>query len=237
MTHKPLLAGAALAACLAVPAQAYDGNDWLVRAGVTWVTPNASSSDINLPTNLVAEADVEDNVQLGLTGVYMFDSHWGIELLASTPFEHDIKAKGKGAIAGTTVDAGSTKHLPPTLSVQYYPRGNQSGWQPYLGLGLNYTLFFNEDVDGELVSLLGSLTDGAVDDANLDLDQSIGLALQAGVDIPVMDQLAINLAVWYIDINTDATVTALASGAEAAEVEFDVDIDPWVFNVGIAYRF
>ncbi len=221
----------------AVPGHAYEAGDVVLRLGATMVAPEAKSGDINLPTGLVAEADVDDDIQLGIIPVYMVDSHWGVELLAATPFEHDIEAKGKGAIAGTTLDAGSTKHLPPTLSVQYYPRGGESGWQPYIGVGVNYTLFFDEDVDSELIDLLGDLTGGAVTDANLDLENSFGLSAQAGVDIPVTENLGINLAVWYIDIDTRAEITAMASGMEAAKVKFDVDIDPWVFNLGIAYRF
>jgi outer membrane protein len=85
--------------------------------------------------------------------------------------------------------------------------------------------------------LLGSLTDGAVNGADLDLDDSWGLALQAGVDIPINDNWAFNVGVWYLDIDTTAEITAKADGATAAKVKFDVDIDPWVYNVGIAYKF
>ena len=219
------------------PAWSYEAGDWILRLGATTVNPDVSSDTINLPTGLTAEADVNDDTQLGIIPAYMVTPNWGVELLAATPFRHDIEAKGTGDIAGVTLDAGKTKHLPPTLMVQWYPRGGQEGWQPYVGFGANYTTFFNEEVDGELIALLGELTSGAVDDANLDLDDSFGLAAQVGVDIPVGDNISLNLGVWYIDIGTDATVTAKSQGAEIAEVKFDVDLDPWVYNVGIAYRF
>lgn len=218
-------------------ASAYSQGDWILRAGLATVAPNASSDDINLPTGLVAEADVDDDTQISIVPAYMITDNLAIEVLAATPFEHDIEAQGKGAIAGTNLAAGSTKHLPPTVSLQWYPRAGQSGWQPYIGAGLNYTTFFDEDTDGALVSLLGDLTGGAVDGASLDLEDSWGLSAQAGVDIPINDNWAVNLAVWYIDIGTEATVTATSGGAEAAVVEFDVDIDPWVYNIGVAYRF
>lgn len=231
-----------MAICLAlasgaVGASAYEQGDWILRAGITTVAPEASSDDINLPTGLVAEADVDDDTQLGIIPAYMITDNLAIEVLAATPFEHDIEAKGKGAIAGTNLAAGSTKHLPPTVVVQWYPRAGQTGWQPYLGVGLNYTTFFDEDTDGELVGLLGSLTEGAVDGADLDLDDSWGLAAQAGVDFPINDHWAFNVAIWYLDISTEAKVTATAGGAPAAVVEFDVDIDPWVYNIGVAYKF
>jgi outer membrane protein len=217
---------------LGSPAWSYEAGDWVLRAGITTVDPDASSDNIVLP-GATAEADVDDDTQLGILGAYMVTNNIGIELLAATPFKHNIEAD---VVGGPTLDAGDTKQLPPTLSVQWYPRGGSDGWQPYIGVGLNYTVFFNEEVNGELIDTLGALIPG-VDNANLDLDESFGLAAQAGVDIPVGENLSVNLGVWYMDISTEATITAYSAGDSVAEVEFDVDIDPWVYNVGIAYKF
>jgi outer membrane protein len=230
----------ALAVALAggsVVGHAYEQGDWILRVGATTVDPDTDSDDINLPGGLVAKADVDSDTQLGIIPAYMVTDQFGVEVLAATPFKHDIEAQGQGSIKGTNLDAGSTKHLPPTVSVQWYPRGGQSGWQPYIGAGVNYTAFFDEDVDNQLIGLLGSLTSGAVNDADLDLDNSWGIALQAGVDIPIDEHWAFNAGVWYIDIDTKAEITAKANGATAATVKFDVELDPWVYNVGIAYKF
>jgi outer membrane protein len=219
-------------------AQAYEQGDWVLRVGATTVSPDTNSDDINLPGGLVAEAEVDNNTQLGIIPAYMITDSLAIEVLAATPFKHDIEAQGQGSISGTNLDAGSTKQLPPTISLQWYPLGGQSGrWQPYIGAGVNYTYFFDEKTDGALVGLLGSLTNGAVDDADLSLDDSWGLALQAGLDIAIDDHWAFNAGVWYIDLGTTAEITAKAAGATAAKVKFDVQIDPWVYNVGIAYKF
>ncbi len=236
--NKLLYITAAVAmACAASTGHSYEQGDWILRVGATTVSPDVDSDDIYLPTGLVAKADVDDDTQLGIIPVYMVTDYFAVEVLAATPFEHNIEARGKGAIQGTNLDAGSTKQLPPTVSLQLYPRGGLSGWQPYLGVGVNYTTFFDEDVDNQLIGLLGSLTSGAVNGADLDLDDSWGLALQAGVDIPFDDHWAFNVGVWYLDIDTTAEITAKANGATAAKVKFDVDIDPWVYNVGIAYKF
>ena len=207
----------------AMAVQAYEQGDWVLRAGATTVDPDTDSDLID--ESIPYKVDVDDDTQLGIIPVYMVTDKWAVEVLAATPFEHDI------TVENTPIDAGSTKHLPPTVSVQWYPRGGSEGWQPYIGLGVNYTIFFDEDADNELVDFLG------VDDADLDLDDSFGLAAQAGVDIPINDNWAINLAVWYIDIDTEAEVTAKVAGETVAKVDFDVDIDPWVYNIGIAYKF
>jgi len=220
-----------------VMAQAYEQGDWIIRFGATTVDPDTDSDNINLPADLVAKAEVDDDTQFGFMPTYMVTDTWAVEILAATPFEHDIEAQGQGAIKGVNLPAGSTKHLPPTVSVQWYPRGGKPGWQPYIGFGVNYTIFFDEEADNQLIGLLGDLTDGAVNDADLDLDDSFGLAGRAGVDIPFAENWAINLAVWYIDIDTTAEITPKASGTSLDKVKFDVELDPWVYNIGIAYKF
>ncbi len=221
---------AAIAASLlggAVSTQAYEEGDWIVRVGATTVAPNESSDNIILPTSpptVLNGVTVSDDTQLGLIGAYMFTDTVGIELLASTPFEHDI------SVRGTSIDAGTAKQLPPTLSLQWYPRGDQDGWQPYLGMGINYTIFFDEEVDPDLEDALGAIIGAS--EVDLELDDSIGLSAQAGVDFPITDKLSINLGVWYIDLGTTAKIKT-----DVGSVKFDVDIDPWVYNVGIAYKF
>ena len=217
--------------------QAYEQGDWVLRVGATMVAPKSDNGDVGLPTGLTAEIDVDDDTQLGIIPAYMMTDNVGFELLAATPFEHAIEAQGQGAINGTNLDAGSTKHLPPTLMFQYYPRGGKPGWQPYISAGLNYTQFFDEEVDNQLIDTLGALTGGAVDDADLDLDQSWGGALQVGVDVPFSEHWAFNAAVWYIDLDTTAKLTPKSNGASLDTVDFDVHIDPFVYNIGVAYRF
>jgi outer membrane protein len=211
----------------ALSVQAYEEGDWIVRVGAVTVAPNESSDNIVLPTNpptVLKGASVGDDTQLGLIGAYMLSDTVGLELLAATPFEHDI------SIRGTSINAGTTKQLPPTLSLQWYPRGGQDGWQPYLGMGVNYTIFFDEEVDPDLENALGAIIGASTVD--LELDNSVGISAQAGMDFPITEKFSINLGVWYIDLGTTATIKT-----DVGRVKFDVDIDPWVYNVGIAYRF
>ncbi len=219
----------ALAAALAggtVMAQAYEKGDFVLRLGAVNVSPESDSSNINLPTLPTLHAEVEDDTQFGIIPMYMVTDNVGIELLAATPFEHDITLNGKGV----NLDAASTKHLPPTITAQWYPRGGKEGWQPFLGLGVNYTIFFDEETTKELDSTLNTIL-GATD-VDLDLDNSFGLAAQAGVDIPFAKNWALSLEVWYIDIQTNATVST-----DVGDVNFKTQIDPFVYHVGIAHRF
>lgn len=193
--NKTLLLSLAIAA--ASPAFAYEAGDIMLRVGAAQVTPDVSTDAV------LAGIDVDDDTQLGLAATYMVTSKFGVEVLAATPFKHDITA------GGTKV--GSTKHLPPTVTAQFYPLDHATV-QPYVGAGLNYTHFWGEDLGG------AGLTD------------SIGLALEAGVDIKVTDSVYINAAVWKIDINTDLET---AAGAKVGEIE----LDPLAAMVGVAFKY
>lgn len=231
-TITKILAASTICA-LASFSQAYEGGDIIARAGLASVQPNDSSSQLRLaagngPATPIAGSGalVEDDQQLGLTFVYMLNPNVGVELLASTPFNHDIKAD-TGALDLGVVPAGSTKHLPPTLSLQYYFRGMQEGWQPYAGVGVNYTYFFDEDVSSTIESALNG-----GQKATLDLSNSLGLAAQVGADFPLGENLVLNAAVWYIDIETDATIRL-----DGARVKTSVSIDPWVYMLGLGMKF
>ncbi|MEY2908752.1 MAG: hypothetical protein RLZZ602_1275 [Pseudomonadota bacterium] len=224
---KPVMIMSAMG-LISVQANAYEAGDWIARVGAITVAPDEKSDSIVLPTAPAATTlpgvSVDNDTQLSAMGVYMLSDSLGVEVLAATPFSHDISLKG------VNIPAGDTQHLPPTVSVQWYPRGNTSGWQPYLGLGLNYTIFFSEDPSQELTDALGGLL--GANRVALRLEDSFGLAAQAGVDIPLNDRWSLNMGVWWVDINTTAKVKT-----DVGTVKFDVELDPMVYNIGIAYRF
>jgi outer membrane protein len=206
---------------LAAPAAlAHDAGDFYVRVGATNVNPDDPNGDIDLsavdPALAKQDIDVDDAWSLTFTGSYQWTENWAVELLAAYPFEHDIDVEGLGKV-------GSTKHLPPTLSLQYHflPKGK---FQPYVGAGLNYTIFFDDGAEGVLSDLGGDLEIE---------DDSFGLAGQVGFDYMFNDQWFINLDLRYINIETKAKVTIPGVGT----IKEDVDINPWVYGVNIGYKF
>lgn len=208
-------------------AAAYEAGDIIVRVGAVTVDPHESSSDVTLNGDgLGAGVGVDSNTQLGFTGTYMITNQVGIELLAATPFSHTVSGSGTLDALGIHKVA-DIKHLPPTLTAQYYFLEPSSKVQPYAGLGLNYTMFFDEEASSQLESGLGAEYD-------VELDDSIGLAAQLGVDCLFDDHWALNVAVWYIDIDTTATID---SKDGTVRIKSDVDVDPLVYMIGAAYKF
>lgn len=238
---KVTIWGVLLSSVLAANAVAYESGDFFVRFGGVWVSPNESSDGVAIPALGVApidgtEAEVDINGQLGLTINYMFSPLFGVELLAATPFQHDITANLNGFQAGLSVPAGETHQLPPTLSAIYYPLGNSDSLiQPYLGAGLNYTIFFDTDVTADLEALTGNLANaGGPVPLDLDLDNSLGLAVQVGADYAINEKWHINASLRWIDISTDATFTS--SLGDTITVD-NVDIDPLVWQLNFGYKF
>ncbi|MCB2381515.1 MULTISPECIES: outer membrane protein OmpW [Shewanella] len=210
-TVSTLIAATLLAAGFSASVSAHQAGDIIVRAGAIVVAPNESSD----PVATFGEFKVSNNTQLGLNFGYMLTDNFGVELLAATPFSHDVSLAGVGKIA-------ETKQLPPTLVAQYYFGNSQSVVRPYIGVGVNYTNFYDNEFTNDLG---GALTD-------LSMTTSWGLAAQAGVDYQVNKNWLVNASVWYAQISSD--VKFKLSGDT---VVIGTDIDPWVYMVSVGYTF
>ncbi|MBE0452245.1 MAG: outer membrane beta-barrel protein [Roseovarius sp.] len=203
MTKITALTLAALMASTAAPALAQSKGDITLGLGLGWVEPSQNSN------TLAGKVDVDGNLRPTLTVEYFIADRIGIELLAAWPFQHDVNLQGAGKVA-------EVKHLPPTLSLQYH-FVNASPITPFVGAGINYTYFFDETGKGALAGV------------NVDLDDSWGLALHAGLDYAISERAALRADIRYIDIETDVKV----GGADIGKVK----IDPWVFNIAYVMKF
>lgn len=225
--RKTLLTTAILAATIASPAAyAHEAGDIIVRAGAITVTTHESTSGVKTSGlgNLGGKATLNNDTQLGLNFAYMVTDNIGIELLAASPFKHDVHVKGTG-IPYVDGKLGSLKHLPPTLSAVYYPMDSKSAFQPYVGAGINYTWFFDE-------KLSSSAKNSALAASGFKVKNSWGLAAQVGADYMLTDKLMVNGQIRYIDIDTDATLNTVAG-----RTKVNVDVKPWVYMVGLGYKF
>ncbi len=205
-------------AAIATPSLAADPGNWLVRGRVIHVTPNDRSGEVT--TLAGSGVGVGDDTTAELDITYMLRPNWGLELILGTT-QHDLTGKGTIANLGKI---GKTALLPPTLTLQYHfaPKADV---RPYAGIGVNYSKFYNEKSTNSLDTGLGGPT-------SINLDDSWGLAAQAGVDVGLKNDWFVNFDLKYIQIETKAT---LVTGGTTRTV--DVDINPWVFGIGIGKRF
>ncbi len=212
---KTLCNLAVIAALVSPQVLAHEEGDLLLRVGAVSVMPNDSSDKI---LGSQEELEVNSNTQLGLTLSYMLTDNISLDILAATPFSHDISTNLLGL--GTIAD---TKHLPPTLMVQYYFGDPRSDFRPYAGAGLNYTIFFEEGFNSKGKG--AGLSD-------LELDDTFGLVANVGIDYMLDDGWFLNASAWYANIETEATYKA-----GGAEQKTDVKINPWVLMIGGGYKF
>lgn len=201
-----------LAVLLPQMALAHEAGDFFMRAGSATVRPTEGSDNVLG----MGGFDVSNNTQMGLTFTYMATDHIGVELLAATPFRHKVGLGPTGNIA-------TVRQLPPTLMAQYYFMDSQSKGRPYVGVGINYTTFY--DADFNSTGRSAGLSDLSVKD-------SWGVAGQVGLDYQINRDWMLNASLWYMDIDTEVKFKA-----NGQQQNIDTRIDPWVFFFGVGYRF
>jgi outer membrane protein len=221
-----LLATSALVA-ISSPSLAQDfkvksAGDIVIRARGLAVLPQEKGTLNNTSLGNIGTVDVGNDYIPEVDFSYFFTDNIAAELIAGTS-RHKVKGNLNGL--GNSIEIGKVSLLPPTLTVQYHflPKERIS---PYVGAGLNYTLFYNEDAAKTANSAGLSVT-------KTDYKNRFGFALQAGVDVALTGAWSLNLDVKKIFLKTD--VTASVNGA--LPVTSKVTLDPWLVGVGVGYRF
>jgi outer membrane protein len=200
-----------------------DFKKWMVRVRGVGVIPSESASigviggDVDISNTFIPELDF----------TYFFTKNIAAELILGTT-KHEVKTVGSdiSAVGGSTnasVDLGSVYLLPPTLTVQYhfFPM-TEKVFKPYVGAGINYTIFYNEKA--------GSVVKG------INYDNAVGFATQAGFDLMLDDTFFINMDVKRLFLTTDVRVDA-SNLAAGLSIPAKVNIDPWLLGFGVGMRF
>lgn len=187
--------------------------NWQVRLRGVAVQPNEKSEvsaiggDVNISNSFIPELDF----------TYFFNKNFAAELILGTT-KHDVVDE-KSALGD--VDLGNVWLLPPTLTLQYhfYPTKTL---KPYLGAGLNYTIFYG-------------VKSGAVKDVKY--DNALGFALQGGVDYMLNDKYFLNFDLKKLFLKTDVDVDASNAVPGATSVPAEVNIDPLLIGFGVGMKF
>jgi outer membrane protein len=193
--------------------------DVLLRARTILIAPNEDSGSV-LPALRGERVKVNDSFMPEIDATYMATDNIGFELIASTT-KH--KASGTRGTTGSIGQLASTWVLPPTLTAQYH-FAPLSHVRPYVGAGINYTIFWNENASAGL--------EAAVGPTRVHMKDSIGWAAQAGIDVDITPKVFVNLDVKYIDIDTAVRLDTTAAGAQRVKL----GLDPLVFGLGVGMR-
>lgn len=219
-TVNTIALGVAIAATLgSTPLMAYKTGDMILRAGAAGVFPAEESGHLDAVPG--ARVEGSDAWSLGITFTYMLSDRIGLGILGAYPFNHNLESNATLVSAlGDNGNIGKTRQLPPTVTLQWHFPTVASSFHPYVGAGVNYTMFFDED------------TRGPLNGVDLNVDNSLGLAGEAGLDYVMENDWILSAQAWYINIEPEARLR----GGGLNE-KFDIEIDPWVFMVGIGRIF
>lgn len=231
---KTLLAILMASAFAPAVAMAEQG-DWVVRLRAAHINADEDSKlgrltndawgggAANSVLNQGAELEVESNTIPELDISYYVTKNIALELILAVGSKHDVNIHKNGdvgqAVPGSH-DLGEVNVLPPTLTVQWHFMPDQM-FDPYVGAGINYTRFMDNSLD-----LAGN---------QIRVDRnSWGPAIQAGFDINLKDGWLINADIKKLWIDTDVKMNLAGAGYRKID---ELDIDPWVFGIGIGKKF
>jgi len=189
-------------ACAQTHLDMFSKERFQIRLRGIGVAPDESSS-----VNIGGSVDVGDAVAPEVDITYFFTDKIGAELIAATT-QHEVDYSS-GA------NLGKTWLLPPTVTLQYHPFRGQD-FSPYVGAGLNYSIFYSEETGT-------GFTD-------LEIDGGFGYALQAGFDYWLSENWGLNADVKKLWLDIDAELND-------GNIRADIDLDPWIIGAGVSYRF
>lgn len=183
---------------------------WQIRLRALGVITNNSGrvngidgSDLSYSDTIVPELDIS----------YYFTDNIAAELILGTTFAN-IDAAGSIDALGKV---GKTWLLPPTLTLQYHFT-DFGAFKPYVGAGVNYTLFYNQSGKGAF--------------SDLDVKNEFGAALQVGFDYMLDEHWGVNFDVKKLFLEPEWKVKL-----DGAPLSGKAKLDPWLIGTGITYRF
>jgi len=223
-----MTAAVAMAAAfsLTLPAQARAGDNagkWQVKVLGTAVLPSGALTDVDkdlvgLPGTLETRAN--DNYVPTVAIEYFFSRNFSVETICCVT-QHDVD--GTAGLPGAELVADA-KIIPPTFTLKYH-LDTGTGIKPYVGAGPTYFIFIDEQPGAAAVAL------GA---DGFRLNDKFGVALQAGVDVPIgKSGFALSLDAKKYFLNTSAHWSVGDDEVIATRHK----LDPWVLSIGTGYRF
>lgn len=224
---KKLTVSALLGACAilaASPAHA-GSSDGKVQAKLlaTGVLPDGKitaleNNAIGLPAG--SQTSANDNYVPTVAVEYFASDNVSIETICCLT-QH--KVGGEGPIAGAAI-LDHVLILPATVTLKYHVKAGPL--KPYVGVGPSVFFYIDEKPGATTASLGGS---------KVKLDNQFGVALQAGVDVPLGENgFGISLDAKKYFMNTRLHVFN-AAGTEVLTTKHK--LDPWVVSGGVSYRF
>ncbi len=236
------------------PPPLYDAGTTVVRLGGSYVNPDSTSAKLTNPQFFPEferfDYDLSDEWAWQFSAMFMPVQHFGIEYNYIGKSDHDQKVRitsiRDDVVFSDKFKVSSLDRTTNVLTVNWFPVCPESWVQPYIGFGGSYTDFDSSNVKQGFNDLLAEIG-GAIGPARLSVKDSWGWVGQAGVDILFGrdSNWLVNAAVQYHDVDFSSSLyyPVIGLGSEGDTRVFEnairatFDPDPWVWNVGVGYKF
>ncbi len=223
MTQNLKLSLVALALLAGSAAHAQSAGTWMARVGATGIYPQVSSGNLSPPAWPNTQTDVSSDWTLGGGITYMITDNWSVDVPLALPFTHTLT--GAGAIAGVGT-IGTTKALPVTVWGQYRFGEAKSTFRPYLGAGLTYAYFFDENATNTLNALSGGTPSNPT---TFSIQSKFAFGVQAGATYAFNER-------WFLDGMVGYTwlknTTTLSTGQTQP-----MTLNPVSVAISVGYKF
>lgn len=220
-TIRFALLSLAMAGSVAAHAQA--AGSWLVRAGVTNITPEVTSGDLSAPSLAGTKSDVGASTRLGGGITYIVNERFSLDMPLALPFKHTLT--GDGAIAGVG-KIGEVKVLPMTLFAQYRFGEPTAAFRPYVGAGPTYAKFFKERSTATLSGLTGGTP---ANPTTLSVESKLVPTIQLGGTWTLNER-------WFVDAMVAKTFLKTRTTLSTGQT-LDIKLDPVTVSVAVGMRF
>ncbi|MGV8804241.1 MAG: OmpW/AlkL family protein [Polaromonas sp.] len=218
-----------LAAVSSAPALAQQNT---LKLGISHVRPQSSASDFSgafTPRGI--SLDVLDNSTAFISYTRELNERWDVELALGAPPTHDIALKVNNPTLTGSVQAlnqrigAQVRQVASTVFVNYKFLHASSALRPFVGAGVNYTRF-----DKARSNAAGNALNGGA--TSISLEDSVGLALQAGLAWRLDSQWSVSAALATAQVQSKVTTNTLGIERSA-----DITFRPQVFVVAAGYSF
>ena len=213
----------ALALVAGSAAQAQSAGTWMARVGAIGLYPQVSSGNLSPPAWPNTQTDVSSDWTLGGGITYMITDNWSVDVPLALPFTHTLT--GAGAIAGVGT-IGTTKALPLTVWGQYRFGEAKAAFRPYLGAGLTYAYFYDENATNTLNALSGGTPSNPT---TFSIESKFALGVQAGATYAFNER-------WFLDGMVGYTwlknTTTLSTGQTQP-----MTLNPVSVAISVGYKF
>lgn len=217
-------------------------NPWMIRLRALAVITRDDGT-VNIPDPVVntlvtanpvpgSTLSTSDTVVPEIDISYFFTPNIAVELILGVT-KHTVT--GKELLDGLPI--GNTWLLPPTLTLQYHFT-NFGAFKPYIGAGVNYTVFFNTSADktSAVVPLTAGLP-ATLAVTGLDVQNTWAPAAQIGFDYMLNKNVGLNFDVKKLWLRPEWSGSISVANGAPLPMHGKVELDPWLIAGGVVYKF